>query len=421
MTIEDYDLLLKGGHVIDPRNGLDGRADVVIVGEQVAAVGPDLNPARAGRVVDVSGLVVTPGVIDMHVHVYHTRAPEGDPEGLSVVADAHPFRSGVITVADTGTAGARYLRHFKQTVIDPARTRILAYVNIVDQGMLGDFEQDPRAFDAELAAAAVEACPEICVGIKTAHYWTHAPFDDLHPPWAAVDQAICAAELCGRPVMYDFWPRPERPYADLVLKKARPGDIHTHVFAQHFLTIDGADRVKPFMREARARGVRFDLGHGAASFWCRNAARAIADGFAPDTISTDLHTHNVHGAVVDMQTTMSKMLNLGLLLQDVIARSTANVAVSLNPPELGHLSAGGCADVAVFAVQTGRFGFIDGGRVKIVGDRRLECQMTIRAGQIVYNIGGLSAPFWREAPASCWTLPDKGVSVAGAGNTLSQP
>lgn len=421
MSIENYALLLKGGHVIDPRNGVDGRADVAIAGERVAAIGPDLDPARAGRVIDVSGLVVTPGIIDMHVHVYHTRAPEGDPEGLSVVADAHTFRSGVTTVADTGTAGWRHLRHFKQTVIDRAKTRILAYVNIVDQGMLGDFEQDPRTFNAELAAAVVEAYPDICVGIKTAHYWTHAPYDDLHPPWAAVDQAIRAAELCGKPVMYDFWPRPERPYEDLVLQKARPGDVHTHVFAQQFMTIDGAGKVKPFMREARARGVRFDLGHGAASFWFRNAARAIADGFAPDTISTDLHSHNVHGVVVDMQTTMSKQLNLGLSLQDVIACSTANVAVSLNRPELGHLSVGGCADVAVFAVQHGRFGFIDCGRAKIIGDRRLECQMTVRAGQIVYDIGGLSAPRWQEAPPSYWTLPDQEVTVAGAGNTISQP
>lgn len=421
MNTDRHEILLKGGHVIDPKNGRDSVADVALAGGRVAAVGADLNPALADRVVDVSGLYVTPGIIDMHVHVYHTRAPEGDPEGLSVVADAHTFRSGVTTAVDTGTAGARQIRHFKQTVIDRAKTRILAYVNIVDQGMLGDFEQDPRTFDAELAAAAVEAYPEICLGIKTAHYWTHEPYDDLHTPWAAVDQAIRAAELCGKPVMYDFWPRPERPYEDLVLKKARPSDIHTHVFAQQFMTIDDAGKVKPFMREARARGVRFDLGHGAGSFWFRNGARAIADGFPPDTISTDLHTHNVHGVVVDMQTTMSKMLNLGLSVQDVIARSTANVAVSLNRPELGHLSVGACADVAVFTVQSGRFGFIDCGRAKIIGDRRFECQLTIRGGQIVYDIGGLSAPEWTAAPPAYWTLPGQPLSVAGSGATLSNP
>ena len=171
--------------------------------------------------VDMTGTIVTPGILDIHVHVYHTRAPEGEPEGLSVLADAHSFRSGVTTMVDTGTAGWRHMRHFKQTVIDRVKTRVFAYVNIVDQGMIGDFEQDPRTFDPELAAAAVEAYRDVCVGIKTAHYWTHKPYDDLHTPWAAVDQAIKAAELCKLPVMYDFWPRPERTYTDLILKKAR--------------------------------------------------------------------------------------------------------------------------------------------------------------------------------------------------------
>ena len=178
-----YDLLLKGGHLIDPHNRVDAVRDVAIQGNQIAAVAHDINPALAANVVDVSGHIVTPGILDSHVHVYHTRAPEGDPEGLSVDADAHFFRSGVTTMVDTGTAGPRHLRHFKQTVIDRAKTRILAYVNIVNQGMLGDFEQDPRNFDAEYAASVVEAFPEICVGIKTAHYWGNQPWDDLHIPW----------------------------------------------------------------------------------------------------------------------------------------------------------------------------------------------------------------------------------------------
>ena len=167
-----------------------------------------------------------------------------------------------------------------------------------------------------------------------------------------------------------------------------------------------------------ANDTSFGLG---SSVFAGKGARAIADGFVPDTISTDLHNHNVHGVVIDMQTTMSKMLNLGLSVQDVIARSTANVAVSLNRPELGHLSVGACADIAVFTVQTGRFGFIDCGRAKIVGDRRFECQMTIRAGTIVYDIGGLSAPLWTDAPASYWTLPDHEISVAASGTTISKP
>ena len=399
-----YDLLLKGGHVIDPHNNLDGTYDVAIKGNVIATVGPDIDPAQSARVVDVAGHFVTPGIIDIHVHVYHTRAPEGDPEGLSVVADAHSFRSGVTTMVDTGTSGARHLRHFKHTVIDRAKTRIFAYVNIVDQGMIGDFEQDPRNFDAELAGSAVLAYPEICVGIKTAHYWTREPWDDLHAPWAAVDQAIRAAEICKKPVMYDFWPRPERTYPELIMEKARPGDVHTHVFAQQFPIVDDAGKVFPYMFEAQKRGVIFDLGHGAGSFWFRNGARAIAEGFVPNSISTDLHMHSVNATVGDMQTTMSKVLNMGVSLQDVIKMSTINPAKEIGHPELGHLSAGACADVAVFDVRTGHFGFVDCGRAKLSGDRKLECLMTIRNGEIVYDLGGLSAPEWPQAPADYWRI-----------------
>ena len=401
-----YDILLRGGHVIDPLNNVDGVRDVAVKEHAIAAVAPNLNPALAKKVIDVSGRYVTPGILDIHVHVYHTRAPEGAPEGLSVLADAFSFKSGVTTMVDTGTAGGRQLRHFKHTVIDRAKTRIFAFVNIVDDGMIGDFEQDPRHFDAELAGSVVEAYPEICVGIKTAHYWTHKPYDDLHTPWAAVDQAIKAAELCGKPVMYDFWPRPERTYPDLLLKKMRPGDIHTHVFAQQFPIVDEHGRVFRHMFEARERGIIFDLGHGGGSFWFRNGARAIADGFVPDSISTDLHTGSMNATVGDMQTTMSKVLNMGVPLYDVIKLSTVNPAKEIGHPELGHLSPGACADVAVFDLRHGEFGFIDCGRARIVGDRKLECVFTLRGGDIVYDLGGLSAPLWTEAPPAYWRLPE---------------
>lgn len=400
-----YDVLLKGGHVIDPLNHIDGIHDVAITGKTIAAVAPDINPALARQVVDMTGTFVTPGILDIHVHVYHTRAPEGDPEGLSVLADAHSFRSGVTTMVDTGTAGWRHMRHFKQTVIDRAKTRIFAYVNIVDQGMIGDFEQDPRTFIPELAAAAAEAYRDVCVGIKIAHYWTHKPYDELHTPWASVDQGIKAAELCKMPVMIDFWPRPERTYPDLLLKKMRPGDIHTHVFAQQFPIIDESGKVYRHMFEARDRGVIFDLGHGAGSFWFRNGARAIAGGFVPDSISTDLHTHSMNTTVHDMQTTMSKMLAMGVRLQDVIRLSTINPAREIGHPELGRLSVGAVADVAAFNLRTGTFKFTDCGRATLKGYNKLECVLTVRDGAIVFDPGGLSMPDWTQAPASYWKLP----------------
>jgi dihydroorotase len=264
--------------------------------------------------------------------------------------------------------------------------------------MLGDFEQDPRNFDAEYAASVVESFPDICVGIKTAHYWTEKPPDAQHPAWAAVDQSIKAAELCGKHVMFDFAPNlPERTYPDLLLKKARPGDIHTHVYAKHIPCLDKSGKVPDYMREARKRGVIFDLGHGAGSFWFYHGARAIAQGFWPDSISTDLHRHSMNRVNADMQTTMSKVLAMGVPLYDVIKMSTSNPAAEINRPALGHLSVGGCADVAAFNLRTGRFGFVDCGGARLSADKRLEAVLTIRGGAVVFDYNGLCAPEWPTA------------------------
>jgi dihydroorotase len=402
MTTEtQYDLLLKNGHTIDPLNNIDGKMDVAIAGGKIAAVAADINPALAKKVVDVSGLYVTPGIIDIHVHVYHTR----EPEGLSVMADSHSFKSGVTTMVDTGTSGAKHFLHFKRTVIDRSKTRIFAFINIVDLGMIGPFEQDIKTMDPELAASVVLAYPDVCVGIKTAHYWTSLPFDELHPPWASVDGAIAAGNICNKPVMVDFWPRPpERSYEELILKKMRPGDIHTHVFAQQCPVLDANGKPNAFYQEARARGIIFDVGHGAGSFWFRNAVPAIQNGLVPDSISTDLHTHNVHGVVIDMQTTMNKILNIGVPLQEVIYRSTVTPANEIGHPELGNLSVGAEADVAVFELQHGDFGFMDCGHAKIRGDQKLACMLTLRAGEIVFDLNAMSVPEWEEAPAAYWQV-----------------
>ncbi len=400
MTTEtQYDLLLKNGHTIDPLNNIDGKMDVAIAGGKVAAVGADINPALAKKVVDVAGHYVTPGIIDIHVHVYHTR----EPEGLSVMADSHSFKSGVTTMVDTGTAGAKHFLHFKRTVIDLAKTRIFAYINICDLGMVGPFEQDIKTMDPELAASVVMAYPDVCVGIKTAHYWTSLPFDELHPPWGAVDPALEASRLCGKPLMVDFWPRPERTYEEL-LKKMQPGDIHTHVFAQQFPVLDANGKPNKFLFEAQERGIIFDVGHGAGSFWFRNAVPAMQNGFTPDSISTDLHTRNVHGVVIDMVTTMNKILNIGMPLQEVIYRSTVTPANEIGHPELGNLTVGAEADVAVFKLQHGDFGFTDCGRAKLRGDKKLECMLTLRAGEIVYDPNAMSVPEWQDAPESYWQI-----------------
>ena len=224
--------------------------------------------------------------------------------------------------------------------------------------------------DPELAASIVLAYPEICVGIKTAHYWTHNPYDEAHQPWTAVDRALEAAEICKKPLMVDFWPRPERTYPEL-LAKMRPGDIHTHMYAQQFPVLDENNKPNAFLFEARERGIIFDLGHGAGSFWFRLAIPAMEGGWKPDSISTDLHIGNVNGPVVDMLTTMSKLLAMGMPLQETIYRSTVTPAQEIGHPELGTLSEGAEADIAVLTLEEGHFGFVDCGRAKYFGTQKL--------------------------------------------------
>lgn len=397
--MSQFDLLLKNGHLIDPKNGIDAARDIAIRAGKIAAVADNIPSAQAAQSIDVAGLIVSPGLIDMHVHVYHTR----EPETLSIIADHHCFRSGVTTVVDTGTAGAKHFLHFKRTVIDRAKTRIFAYINIVKSGMIGPFEQDVSEMDAELAASIVLAYPENCVGIKTAHYWVSEPFDDAHPPWAAVDSALEASAICGKPLMVDFWHRPGRTYQEL-LRKMQPGDIHTHVYAQQFPILNERNEPADFMFEARERGVIFDLGHGAGSFWFRQAIPAFEGGFGPDSISTDLHIGNVNGVVHDMLTTMSKLLCMGMPLAEVIYRSTVTPAEEIGHPELGHLSVGAEADIALLKQEAGKFGYVDCGQARLDGRQKLSCEMTLRAGEIVFDLNGRAAPAWQDAPPAYWKI-----------------
>jgi dihydroorotase len=208
--------------------------------------------------------------------------------------------------------------------------------------------------------------------------------------------------------MFDFWPRTDRSYADLILKKMRPGDIHTHVFAQQFPILLPGGKLNPIMLEARQRGVIFDVGHGAGSFWFRNAVPAAKQGFIPDSISTDLHTGNYR--VLSMAEVISKFLSMGVSLQDLIQRSTVNPAREIKRPELGTLSVGREADIAVFEQQRGNFGYIDCGYAKMTGNLKLVTRMTIRAGKILYDPSGLSMVEWEKARPQYFTTPEFGHS-----------
>jgi dihydroorotase len=335
-----YDLLLKGGHVIDPANHIDEVRDVAVFQGKIAAVEKNIPADQAGKVVDVSKLYVTPGLIDIHYHIGHGGAPLNwfAPDGrthflpLGIPADM-ALQSGVTTIVDAGTAGADTFLQEKEEVIDHARVRVLAFLNIVSNGMQGGLEQSLDEMDVNLCSTTIKKYPDILIGVKTAHYWTNLPWDAEHVPWAAVDRAIACAQLANVPVMYDFWPRTDRTYEDLILNKMRPGDIHTHVFAQQFPIIQADGKINPALAQARARGVIFDVGHGSGSFWFRNAVPAERQGFVPDSFSTDLHTGNFN--TVSMTSIMSEFLAMGVPLQDVILRSTVNPANEIHRTELG--------------------------------------------------------------------------------------
>jgi dihydroorotase len=405
-----YELLLKGGHVIDPANHRDDLMDVAVSGGKIAAVEKNIPAASAGKVIDVSGLYVTPGLIDIHVHITNGGAPLNwfDPESRShiepyaVPADI-VLTSGVTTVVDAGTAGAESFLQEKEAVMDHATVRVLAFLNIVANGMSGGMEQSVDEMDVKRCAATINKYPDLIVGVKTAHYWTTEPYDGEHTPWAAVDRAIACGEATHRPVMYDFWPRPDRSYADLILQKARPGDIHTHVFAQQFPILLPDGKLNPILLEARKRGVIFDVGHGAGSFWFRNAVPAVKQGFLPDSISTDLHSGNF--TILSFDNVLSKFRSMGVPLNELIRRSTVNPANEIHRPELGTLSVGKDADIAVLEEIHGKFGYIDCGWARMDGDASIVARMTVRAGRIVYDPSGLSMVEWEKARPQYFNTP----------------
>lgn len=405
-----YDLLLKGGHVLDPANHLDTVLDVAVSAGKIAAVAKDIPADSATKVVDVSGLYVTPGLLDIHYHIGHGGAPLNwfDPEArdheqpLGIPPDL-ALQSGVTTIVDAGSSGADTFLQEKEEVIDHAKVRVLAFLNIVANGMQGGLEQTVDQMDVQRCADTVKKYSDLIVGVKTAHYWTSLPWDAEHVPWAAVDRAIACAQATNRPVMFDFWPRPDRTYADLILKKARPGDIHTHVFAQQFPIILPDGKLNPILLEARQRGVIFDVGHGAASFWFRNAVPAVQQGFLPDSISSDLHQENF--TTLSFAEVLSKFRAMGVPLADLIKRSTVNPANEIHRPDLGTLSVGKDADIAVLEELHGKFSYSDCGFARLDGDARIVARMTVRAGRILYDPSGLSMVPWQKARQQYFTPP----------------
>jgi dihydroorotase len=336
-------------------------------------------------------LYVTPGLIDIHVHVYAGTGQRNSYAGdNSVYPDSFTLRSGVTTVVDAGSSGWRDFPDFKDKVIDRSITRVLALLNIVGHGMRGTAVEDNlEDMDPKATAAQAKKYKDTVVGIKTAHY--------RGPEWTPVDRAIEAATLAGLPVMVDFGQfRSERPFEELVLKKLRPGDIYTHTYLGRVPMLDDHNRVRPFLFEARKRGVIFDVGHGGGSFLWRQAVPAMKQGFVPDSISTDLHISSMNAGMKDMANVMSKFLNLGMSLDDVIVRSTWHPAREIRREDLGHLSVGAPADVAVLRLMKGDFGFIDVDGARMSGNQKLICELTLKNGKVVYDLNGVASEDWQK-------------------------
>nr|WP_042190998.1 amidohydrolase/deacetylase family metallohydrolase [Kibdelosporangium sp. MJ126-NF4]CEL19775.1 amidohydrolase [Kibdelosporangium sp. MJ126-NF4]CTQ97000.1 amidohydrolase [Kibdelosporangium sp. MJ126-NF4] len=384
-----YDLLLRGGHVIDPKNGVNGRRDVAVRGGQVAEIRTWINPRLAKKIVDVPGMYVTPGLVDMHTHLFFGPGSAYADGGNCVPPDGFTLRAGVTTAVDAGSVGWENFDQFKKNVIDRSKTRVLAFVNIVGKGMAGgQFEQDLTNMLATPAAEMAAAHRDLIIGIKTAHY--------EGPDWTPVERSVQAGEAAGIPVMVDFgrnWP--QRPLDVLLTHKLRPGDIYAHMYSGLRGEQTPEGRVNPGMWAGRRRGVLLEVGHGGGSFGWKIAVPALREGLTPDLISTDLHITSMNSGMKDMANVMSKFLSLGMPLNDVIAGSTWWPAKAIGHPELGHLSVGATADIAVFSREHGRFGLVDSFGMRMDDRQKLVCELTLRAGAVAWDLNGRAAQEFR--------------------------
>jgi dihydroorotase len=387
-----YDLLLRGGHVVDPKNNISKVLDVAIADGKIARVAENIPAASAKTVANVAGLYVTPGLIDIHVHVYTGTALRAVTarSDTNVQADAFSFRSGVTTMVDAGTSGWKNFPDFRDNVIKKAKTRILAMLNIVSAGMgTAEGENDPSGMDAEASARMAKDNPDYVVGFKSAHY--------AGPGWASIDNAVKAGTLANVPVMVDFGNiTKDRNLDGLLREKLRPGDIYTHCFAGHRLEVLPDNTVNPAMVAGRKRGIFFDIGFGAASFYWYVAVPSYAAKFYPDSVSTDLHVNSMNAGMKDILQCMSKLMALGSSLDDVVRMATVNPAKQIKRPQLGNLDSGAEADVTVLRLDKGDYGLLDSAGARHPGSRLLSAEMTIRRGAVVWDLNGRAAQDWKS-------------------------
>jgi dihydroorotase len=378
-----YDLLIQGGKVVDPSQDLEAVRDVAVRAGKIARIERRIPPAQARQVVKAEGKIVTPGLIDLHTHVFPYVGPYG------IEADPYCVTRGVTTVVDAGTSGAFTFPAFRRFIMERAATRIRALLHVVAIGMvagstpnMGELE-DLRYCDPKLAAGVAKEHRDLVVGFKIRFSQQYTGTNDLE----GMKRARVAADLAGLPVMIhiggSYSPLPK------FLALMKQGDVVTHSFNSHpHGLLDGRGKLLPEVLEARRRGVLFDVGHGAGSFSFEVMEESLAQGFRPDTISSDLYSANIQGPVYDLTTTLSKFLLLGLSLREVVKRATVNAARVFNfGAEIGTLKPGAEADVAVLELREGEFTFTDSDGKTRAGKQKLVPVVTVRAGKLYYPSG----------------------------------
>jgi len=430
-----YSIVINGGHVIDPKNNINEVMDIAIttgrraqparparpaqeaqpaqgnqsarpalpaqpaqeaipgVEGKIALVAKNINPNLGAQVINATGMYVTPGLIDLHVHVFEgTNLRQEYMNGPSSVSpDGFTLRSGVTTIGDAGSSGWRTFPDFKRNIIDRAQTRVLAFLNIVGDGM-GQHQQDINDMDPKMAAEVAMANKIDIVGFKSAHFGGN--------PFIPLDSAVKAGNLANMPVMLDLT-YPSRPAIssvdDLFMKHLRPGDIFTHMYRLTFPFFYDHEKISPLAIAAQKRGIIFDIGHGGNGFTFARAIPSVKQGFLPNSISSDLHIGSMNAGMKDMANILSKFLNMGMSLKDVILRSTWNPAKEIKREELGNLSVGSVADIAIFSLKKGNFGFIDSHNYLLKGTQKFETELTIRSGRIVWDLNGLGGRTDKES------------------------
>ena len=386
-----HDLILINGHLIDAKNGINQPMDIAIKDGMISKIAERIPAGEGKRVLDVQGLIISPGLIDPHTHVFVGEKPRTFAGGSSSVSpDSFTFRSGVTTVVDAGTSGWRNFEDFKSTVIDVSQTRVLAFLNIAGGGMRGNPEQeDITDMNPDITAQLIAKYPQILVGVKIGHY--------EGKDWTPFDRALEAAHLANVPILVECH-LPQYALADQ-LEKMRPGDILSHTYENirdREPIIDDQGKLLPVVKAAKARGILFDVSHGGAGFWFNQAIPAIQQGLTPDTFGTDLHRFSMNSGMKNFSNVLSKFMAMGMTLEAVLGQAGWKTAQAINREDLGHLSVGAEADIVVFRLRNGEFGFVDSAGKRIEGNKLLETELTIRAGRIVYDLNGLSAPSYQN-------------------------